>query len=247
MSKKAAVVTGGGTGIGAATCIALAKQGFNVVVGYSRSKEGADKVVKQIITGGGEAISFQVAVEKEADVIALFQACQDTFGGVDVVVNNAGIGYRLPMVELTTEDYDQIFDVNARGTFHMCREAARKIEDGGRIVNVSTGGTRGIGAGMSLYTASKMAVEGFAMVLSQELGERGVTVNNVLPGMVDTPMLEGKATPRDKLAKMGAMASPLKRIAQPEEIADAIVMLCTEAGRFINGQNICVDGGAQPG
>lgn len=245
MSKKAAIVTGGGTGIGIATSIALAKVGFNVVVSYANSKEGAERAVNQIKKDGGDAIAVQAAVQNEDDVTALFQACKDTYGRVDAVINNAGIGWRIEMKDLTVEDFEKVFDVNVRGTFLMLREASRTIEDGGRIVNISTGATRGISPGMSVYTASKSAVEAFGKVLAKELGPREITVNNILPGMIDTPMLEGKATPRDKLAKMGAAATPFGRIGQPEEIADVVVMLCTEAGRFISGQGIGVDGGTQ--
>lgn len=245
MSKKAAIVTGGGTGIGIAICVALARVGFNVVVSYSHSKEGAEKAVAQIKEEGGDAIAVQAAVQNEADVVALFKACSDTYGRIDAVVNNAGIGWRIEMKDLTVEDYEKVFDVNARGTFLMCREAARTIEDGGRIVNISTGATRGISPGMAVYTASKSAVEAFGKVLAKELAPREITVNNILPGMIDTPMLEGKTTPRDKLVEMGARATPFGRIGQPDEIADVVVMLCAESGRFLSGQSIGVDGATQ--
>jgi 3-oxoacyl-[acyl-carrier protein] reductase len=245
MHKKVAIVTGGGTGIGIATCVALARVGYNIVVSYSSSKDGAEQAVKKIKEEGGEALAVQASVQNETDVVRLFKTCIDTYGKINAVINNAGIGWRIEMVDLTVEDYEKVFDVNVRGTFLMCREAARTIEDGGRIVNISTGATRGISAGMSIYTASKSAVEAFGKVLAKELGPREITVNNVLPGMIDTPMLEGKATPRDKLEKMGAAATPFGRIGQPDEIADVVVMLCTEAGRFLSGQSIGVDGGTQ--
>ena len=246
MYKKVAIVTGGGTGIGISTSIALGKAGFNVVVSYSNSKEGAESAVRKIKENGGDAIAIKAAVEIEEEVISLFQASKETYGRIDAVINNAGIGWRIEMKDLTIEDFEKVFDVNAKGTFLMLREASRTIEDGGRIVNISTGGTRGISPGMSVYTASKSAVEAFGKVLAKELGPREITVNNILPGMIDTPMLEGKTTPRDKLAAMGASATPFGRIGQPEEIADVVVMLCTEAGRFISGQSIGVDGGTQP-
>lgn len=241
MSQKVAIVTGGGTGIGSATCLRLSRQGFAVVVAYSKSSSGAEKVAKQIDDSGGNVIIVKADITLESDVIALFKAAIAEWGRIDVVINNAGIGHMKPFAEITMEEYDYIFNINSRGTFMMCREAARHIQDDGRIICISTGATKSNSDGMSLYTGSKCAIEGYCKVLARELGPRQITVNIVSPGMTDTPMLDGGDA--NKLRKIGAAAAAMKRMGESEDIADAIGALASEDGRWITGQNISVSGG----
>ncbi len=139
--RKVAVVTGGGTGIGSAVCRRLATDGFSVVIGYSKSKAGASTVADEIFGQGGEAIIVKVDISLEEEVTTLFDTCHKAFGRIDVLVNNAGVGHVQSFKDIVTEDYDRLFNLNARGTFFMCREAARRIEDNGRIINISTGAT----------------------------------------------------------------------------------------------------------
>ncbi len=238
----AAIVTGGGTGIGAAICLALAALGHPVLVGWSRSKDGALNTVSSLLAAGGEGSEQCVDIVEEAQVEQLFQVCLARYGRPAAVINNAGIGHMANVADTSTADYERIFSVNARGTFFMCRQAAKQLADGGALINISSGITVASAAGMSLYTASKMAMEGFSKALAHELGSRGVRVNCVSPGMTDTPMLEqGDA---QALREYGRRIAVMARLGEPEDIADAVAALVSPAGRWITGQNIHVDGGA---
>ncbi len=238
----AAVVTGGGTGIGAAICRALAFAGHPVLVVWSRSRDGALATVSAILEAGGEASEQCTDIGDEEQVAQLFRVCLDRYGRPTVVVNNAGIGHMAAVADTSTEDYEHLFAVNSRGSFFMCRQAAQHVADGGAIVNISTGLTAASGAGMGLYTASKMAMEGLSKALAHELGARGVRVNCVSPGMTDTPMLErGDA---EALREYGCRTAAMRRCGEPEDIADAVAALVSTAGRWITGQNIHVDGGS---
>ncbi|WP_186453870.1 SDR family oxidoreductase [Denitratisoma sp. DHT3] len=240
-ARRVALVSGGGTGIGKAICLRLARDGFAVAVGYARSAEGAEDTVKRIGAAGGEAFAHRADVSQEEEVVAFFAAVKARYGRIDVVINNAGIGHMKPFHDIPMSHYDFTFGLNARGTFMMCREAARHIEDDGRIVSISTGATVANPAAMALYVGSKMAVEGFTKVLARELAPRGITVNAVSPGMTDTPMLEGGDAAA--LRKYGATAAAMGRLGQPEEVADAVAALVSQDGRWITGQVIHVDGG----
>ena len=238
---RVAIVTGGGTGIGRAISLRLARDGLAVVVGHARSAEGAAQTVAQIEAGGGTAFSQRADICREEEVLELFAATRARYGRVDVVINNAGIGHMKPFREIGMEAYDRIFATNARGTFMMCREASRCIEDGGRIVNISSGITVANSEGMALYAGSKAVLEAFAKVLARELAPRGVTVNIVSPGMTDTPMLLGGNA--DMLRKVGASLAAMKRLGLSEDVADGVAALVSQDGRWITGQNIHVDGG----
>ena len=239
--ERVAIVSGGGTGIGRAICLRLARDGLRVVVGYSRSAEGALQTVRRIEAAGGVACALLVDITSETAVQALFAAARQHYGRIDVVINNAGIGYMKSFDQIDMVAYDRIFNVNARGTFMMCREAARTIEDHGRIINISSGITMSNSEGMALYAGSKAALEAFAKVLARELAPRGITVNIVSPGMTDTPMLEGGDAVM--LRKVGASLAAMRRLGQPEDVADGVAALVSTDGRWITGQNIHVDGG----
>ena len=241
LPRRVALVSGGGTGIGRATCLRLARDGLRIAVGYSRSGTGAAQTVRDIEAAGGEAFAHHADIREEASVQRFFAATKERYGRIDVVINNAGIGHMKPFAKIEMSAYDQLFAVNTRGTFMMCREAARVIEDHGRIINLSSGITVANSEGMALYAGSKAALEAFAKVLARELAPRGITVNIVSPGMTDTPMLEGGDA--DMLRKVGASLAAMKRLGQPEDIADGIAALVSPDGRWITGQNIHIDGG----
>lgn len=245
MEKRIAIVSGGGTGIGSAVCKRLATDGMTVVVVYARSSGGADAVVNDIESSGGEAWATRVNISVEEDVTSLFETVLQSYGRVDVVINNAGIGHMKSIRDISMEEYDYIFNTNTRGTFMMCREAAKAISKGGAIVNVSTGITRSALAGQALYTASKIAIEGFTRVLAKELGPQQISVNIVSPGMTDTPMLEGGDA--EVLRKIGAQMSAMQRCGQADDIADAISALVSRDCRWITGENISVSGGSNIG
>jgi 3-oxoacyl-[acyl-carrier protein] reductase len=240
-ASRVAIVTGGGSGIGRAICQRLARDGLRVVVAYAHSATGAQQTLQHLLAAGGTACAVQADLRNETEVQALFASARERYGRVDVLINNAGIGHMQSFRKIDMADYDRLFAVNARGTFMMCREAARCIEDGGRIVNISSGVTVANSEGMALYAGSKAALEAFAKVLARELAPRGITVNIVSPGMTDTPMLEGGDA--RLLRKVGAELAAMKRLGQPEDIADAVAALVSNDGRWITGQNLHVDGG----
>jgi 3-oxoacyl-[acyl-carrier protein] reductase len=169
----------------------------------------------------------------------LFRETLDRFGRLDILINNAGTAVYKPLAEATEEDFDRTFALNARGTFFAMQEAARSMNNGGRIVSVSTGGTVGGAPTGSIYAGSKAALEQFTKALAKEIGGRGITVNAVSPGFTDTDLLNENPQFRE----MGAQLSPLGRLGQPEDVADVVAFLASEHARWITGQNIQAGGG----
>jgi 3-oxoacyl-[acyl-carrier protein] reductase len=239
LSGKVAIVTGSSSGIGRAVAEGLARRGASVVVHYAKSDAKARAVVAGIEERGGKAIALQADIGKVADIRRLFAEATERLGALDILVNCAGIADYKPVVAVSEEDFAATFDVNARGTFFALQEAARRIRDGGRIVNISTGGTVGGSPYASIYCGSKAAVEQFTKSLAKEIGARNVTVNTVSPGFTDTEMLA--AHPQFKA--MGAQLSPFGRLGTPDEVAEVVIFLAGEGGRWVTGQNIQAGGG----
>jgi 3-oxoacyl-[acyl-carrier protein] reductase len=237
LSGKTALVTGASRGIGRAIAERLAADGAAVIVNYARTEKLAQEVVKAIEAKGGKAIAIQADVAKPAEVQRLFSAAEKAMGRLDIVVANAGVHAVKPLIENTEADYNYIFDINTRGVFFTLQEAGRRVRDGGRIVVVSTGGTKMHFANMSLYLGSKGAIEQFARSLSLELGPRNVTVNILSPGFTDTDMLP------EEYRAYGASLSPFNRVGTPQEVADVSAFLASDASRWITGQNIQAGGG----
>lgn len=240
--RRLALVTGAGRGIGAATAVALAEAGCDVAVNYARNDLAARAVADRIEAAGTDALLVRADVSVAAEVVRLFDAARDRFGRLDVVVHNAGRPARrlAPLAETADADFDEVFALNARGTFLVLREAARRIRDGGRIVAISTGGTVTSAAGNGVYTASKAAGENLVLALAKELGPRGVTVNAVLPGLTKTDQLAD--FPESLRAPMLA-ATPLGRFGTPRDVADVIVFLAGVDGRWMTGQLVRATGG----
>ena len=241
-AERAAIVTGAGTGIGAACARRLAADGHATLLCHNHSAEGARQTREAIIEAGGQAQLARADISDPAQAEALFDACQRHYARPRVVINNAGIGHQAEFAKISDADYDRLFDVNVRGTFHMCRAAARRIQDGGVIINISSGVSVSSAWGMGLYAATKLAIEGFSKTLAHELGARDVRVNSVSPGMTDTPMLEGGDA--DALRAYGAERSVMNRVGRPEDIAAVVAALVGDDGRWITGQNIHADGGS---
>lgn len=235
---KNALITGGSRGIGRAIALRLASHGAAVVIGYLKNDAPAREVVKAIADAGAKAAAVQADLSRPAEVTRLFDEAERTVGALDIVVANAADIIVKPLAECTEEDYDRIFNTNAKGVFFTLREAARRLNDGGRIIISSTGGTRMFFPGQSLYLGSKGAVEQFARSLSWELGGRGITVNVISPGPTETDMMQDRY--RDKAAGM----SPFNRIGETGDVADVAVFLATDAARWVTGQNIGAGGGA---
>ena len=239
LKGKVAIVTGASRGIGRAIAEQLAAEGATVVVNYASQAEKAREVVESIEQAGGSAIALQGDLSKVVDIEALFAKTKERFRHVDIVVNNAGVGLFKPHTEVTEAEFDHLFNLNAKGTFFVLQQAARHVTDGGRIVNIVTGGTKMPMPAGGLYAGSKGASELFALSLSKELGARGVTVNNVSPGVTQT---DGLVMPQPALEQL-KQQTPLGRLGEPHDIASAVVFLVSPQGGWINSQTIQVNGG----
>jgi 3-oxoacyl-[acyl-carrier protein] reductase len=237
LKEKTALVTGSSRGIGRAIAERLAADGAAVVINYARNEQLAQSVVNNILARDGKAIAIQAEISKPAEVQRLFSEAEKAMGRLDIVVANAGVHIEKPLTENTEADYDYIFDINTKGVFFTLQEAARRVRDGGRIVVVSTGGTKMHFANNSLYLGSKGAIEQFARSLSVELGPRNVTVNVLSPGFTDTDMMP------EKYREYAASLSPFNRVGTPEEVADAATFLASDAARWVTGQNLQAGGG----
>ena len=241
LTGKVAVVTGASRGIGRATAGRLACDGASVVVNYAKSDSDAQAVVSGIEAHGGKAVAIQADVARIADIRRLFRETAEHLGRLDILIANAGYAAFKPLAEITEEDFDQTYMLNAKGTFFCLQEALRYMADGGKIVCISTIGTELNVPGGSCYFGSKAAVEQFCRVLAKEVASRGITVNVVSPGFTATQMLKANMGP-DALRELVAL-TPLARLGQPDDIADAIAFLVSHNARWITRQNIAVDGG----
>lgn len=238
---RVAVVTGGSGGIGSAVARRLAEQGTAVAVHYAGRADQAEKVVAEITANGGSAMAVSGDVADPEQMAALFDAVEERFGGVDVVVNTAGIMLLAPLAEMSLDDFDRMHRVNVRGTFVVSQLAARRLRTGGALVNISTSITRLQTPNYAGYAASKGAVESMTLILARELRGRDITVNAVAPGPTATPLfLEGKS---DELIGRLASAAPLERLGTPEDIAESVAFLAGPGGRWINGQVLYANGG----
>ncbi|MET0256798.1 MAG: SDR family oxidoreductase [Luteibacter sp.] len=240
-NDRIAIVTGASRGIGAAVARRLARDGFTVVVNYAGSAPAAESVVREIEEAGGRAISAKADVAKAADVRRLFDTVNEVYGGVDVLINNAGVMALAPVAELKEEDFDRLFAINVKGSYNTMREAATRLRDGGRIVNFSSSVVALLQPGYAAYAATKAAIEATTMVLARELRGRHITVNAIAPGPTGTDLfLDGKSPEQvDHLAKL----SPLERLGTPDDIAAAVVFLVGDDGGWINGQVLRANGG----
>jgi 3-oxoacyl-[acyl-carrier protein] reductase len=238
LREKAALITGGSRGIGREVALGLASHGASVVIGYLSNEARASEVVRTISDAGGKASAVRADLSRPAEVTRLFDEAEQVVGALDIVVASAAAILVKPLADCTEEDYDRIFNTNTKGVFFTLREAARRLKDGGRIVLVSTGGTRMFFPDQSLYLGSKGAIEQFARALAWELGGRGITVKVVSPGPTETDMMQDRY--RDRAAAM----SPFNRVGDPREVADVAVFLASDAARWVTAQNIGARGGA---
>ncbi len=238
---RTAIVTGASKGIGAALAQRLAADGLQVVVNYASSAAEARQVVDAIVKAGGAAKAIAADVADASAVRALFDAAETEFGPVDVLVNNAGILKVSPLAEVSDEDYQRQIAVNLTGTFNGMREGARRVRDGGRIINLSTSIIGAYRPTYGVYVATKAAVEAMTQVLAKELGARGVTVNAVAPGPVATELfLAGRSK---EFLERAASEIPLGRLGEPDDIARVVSFLASPESGWINGQVIKANGG----
>ena len=237
---RVAVVTGASGGIGRAVAERLAADGTTVVVHYAGNTGRAQEVVDAVTAVGAKATAVQADVADETEVAALFDAAEEAHGGVDVVVNTAGIMLLSPLAELSLDDFDRMHRTNVRGTFVVSQQAARRLRPGGALVNFSSSVVELALPTYSAYAATKGAVDAMTAILAKELRGRDVTVNAVAPGPTATPLfLDGK--PQEAVDRLASMA-PLERLGTPEDVAEVVAFLAGPA-RWVNGQVLLANGG----
>jgi 3-oxoacyl-[acyl-carrier protein] reductase len=238
---KIAIVTGSSRGIGAATAKRLAQDGFKVTVNCVVNRDLAAGVVRDIEEAGGEAIWEQADVSDPAAVRRLFEVTERAFGGVDVVVANAGIMRLAPFASMTDEDFDRMVAVNLKGGFNTLREAARRVRDGGRIITTSSSITTLRSPTYGPYAATKASMEIFANILAKELQGRMISVNAIAPGLVATSLfLDGKT---EQQVAGFVQRTPHGRLGEPADIAATVSLLCSQDGWWVNGQTVFANGG----
>jgi 3-oxoacyl-[acyl-carrier protein] reductase len=241
LKGKVIIITGSSRGIGLTIAKTLAKNGANVVVNYSGSEETAKSVVNEILQSGGQAIAIKADVSKSEDVKRLFQKTIEKFEKIDVLINNAGIAIYKLIKDTTDEDFDRIFDINVKGVFNTMREASTLLADNGRIINFSSSVTRLMLPTYGTYSATKSAVEQLTRVFAKEVGNKGITVNSISPGPVNTELFkQGK---NEEVINRLASMSAFNRIGEPEDIAKIILFLVDDDSNWITGQNIGANGG----
>jgi 3-oxoacyl-[acyl-carrier protein] reductase len=244
LNNKVAVVTGASKGIGAGIAKHLAAEGAAVVVNYSSSKEGADKVVDEITKRGGKAVAVQADVAKKKDIERLFAETRKAFGRLDILVNNAGVYEFLPLEKVTEEHFHRHFDINVLGLLLAIQEATEYFgPEGGSVINISSSASSSAPPTASVYSATKAAVDTITKSLAKELGPRNIRVNVINPGMVETEGLHAAGFVGSDFQKMFESQSPLGRIGQPDDIAPAVVFLASSDARWITGETLVVSGG----
>jgi 3-oxoacyl-[acyl-carrier protein] reductase len=242
--NQVAVVTGASKGIGAGIAKALAAEGASVVVNYASSKEGADRVVKEITSQGGKAIAVQADLSKPADITRLFAETKKAYGKLNILVNNAGIDKFVPLDGITEEHFHNIFNLNVLGVLLATKEAVKLIgPEGGSVINVGSGASSVNPPNSAVYTGTKAALDSITVVLSKELGPRKIRVNSINPGMIETEGTHDAGFIASDFQKWVESTSPLGRIGQTDDIAPTAVYLASDDSKYLTGELIRITGG----
>lgn len=241
LTGKVAIVTGSSRGIGRAIALSLAELGATIIVNYANRSESADSVVKEIESKGGQAFAVRADIAKVSEIEALFAQTIQSFGRIDILINNAGTTETKPIEQITEDDFDRVFDINVKGTYFACQQAALHMESGGRIVNFSTSVTGMMFPNYSLYTGTKGAVEQFTRQLAKEFGPKGITINAVAPGPIDTELFRVGKT-EAKINHLNSL-NAFNRLGEPEDIAKVVAFLVSEQASWVTGQTLRANGG----
>ncbi len=244
LAGQVAVVTGASKGIGAGIARALAAEGASVVVNYSSSREGADRVVREITADGGKAIAVQGDVSKQADITRLFEATKKAYGKLDILVNNAGI-YEFAPLEGTTEDlFHRQFNLNVLGLLLTTKEAVKLMgPEGGSVINIGSGISKMLPPNTSIYSATKASVDAITSILSKELGARKIRVNSINPGLIQTEGVHAQGNDEGDFRKWIETQSSLGRIGQTDDISPTAVYLASSDSKYMTGETVRVTGG----
>jgi 3-oxoacyl-[acyl-carrier protein] reductase len=250
LEGKIALVTGGSRGIGRAIAQRLGRDGAAVAVAYARNEAAAEEVVERIRKDGGRAFALRAELGAHGDAARLWaafdaQAGEYAPGGaVDIIVNNAGIGRTPDLASLTEDDFDEVFAVNVRAPFFIVQHALKRLRDGGRIINISSGAARIALPEIMAYGSTKGALDTFTLNLAKELGPRGITANSVAPGVIDTDVNAGWLRGNPQAEAQAAALSALGRIGRTEDVADIVAFLASDDARWVTGQVIDATGGS---
>jgi Dehydrogenases with different specificities (related to short-chain alcohol dehydrogenases) len=244
LAGKVAIVTGASKGIGAGIARDLAAEGAAVVVNYATSKEGADRVVDEIAKRGGKAIAVQAHVASKKDIERLFAETKKAFGRLDILVNNAGVYQFAPLEQVTEEEFHREFNTNVLGLILSTQEALKHFgEQGGSVINISSVASSATPPTTVIYTGTKGAVDAITRVLAKELGPKRIRVNSINPGAVETEGYQTIGVTGSDFEKQMIAQTPLGRVAQPNDIAPAVVFLASDDGAWITGETLRVAGG----
>jgi 3-oxoacyl-[acyl-carrier protein] reductase len=244
LTSQVAVVTGASKGIGAGIAKALAAEGASVVVNYSSSKDGADRVVKEITSTGGKAIAVQGDVSKQADITRLFAETKKTFGKLNILVNNAGVYAFAPLEAISEELFHKQFNINVLGLLLTTKEAVKLIgPEGGSIINIGSGASTILPPNTATYSATKASVDAITVVLSKELGPRKIRVNSINPGMIETEGVHSAGIAEGDFRKWIESQSSLGRIGQTDDISPTAVYLASSDSKYLTGETLRVTGG----
>lgn len=243
LSGKVAIVTGASKGIGASIALQLAHEGAAVIVNYSSSQEGAQKVVSEIIQNGGKALAIQANMKDPKDIQKLFSEVQQNFGRLDILINNAGVYEFAPIEDITLDHYHKIFDLNVVGLILAIKEALKYFDSSGSIVNISSVASTVAPANTTVYSASKAAVDAITKSLGKELGPRNIRVNSINPGMVETEGTQTAGILESEMRKRTESGTPLGRIGLPKDIAPAVAFLASDDAAWITGETLFISGG----
>ncbi len=241
LDGKVALITGASGAIGRAIAIKLASQGAVIAAHYGSNVKAVTETARLVAAAGSTAQTFKANIADTADIRAMFAAVDDAYGRLDILVNNAGIGIQKNICEITEEDYERTFSVNAKGYLFCIQEAGKRIGEGGRIVNISSLLAKLSRPGTALYAATRASARVFARIAAQEFGTKGITVNSISPGPVEPGMFQDAS---ETMRQRARALSPFNRVGAPEDIADIVAFLVSDQVRWITGQDIVAAGGA---